>query len=47
MLHGHLLAVAGAPLLATLAATVLVGAALTVPIRGLSRIASAHLLAAD
>lgn len=47
VLHGHLLAVAGAPLLATLAATVLVGAALTVPIRGLSRIAPAHLLSAD
>ncbi|MFD8032953.1 FtsX-like permease family protein [Streptomyces sp. NPDC059717] len=47
VLHGHLLAVAGAPLLATLAATVLVGAALTVPIRGLARIAPAHLLSAD
>ncbi|MFI0960669.1 FtsX-like permease family protein [Streptomyces sp. NPDC021080] len=47
VLHGHLLAVAGAALLATLAATALVSAALTVPIRGLSRIAPAHLLAAD
>lgn len=34
VLHGHLLAVAGAALLATLAATALVSAALTVPIRG-------------
>ncbi|MFJ9712782.1 FtsX-like permease family protein [Streptomyces sp. NPDC101234] len=47
LLHGRLLAVAGAALLATLAATVLVCAALTVPIRGLSRIAPARLLAAD
>jgi hypothetical protein len=47
LLHGHLLAITGAALLATLAATVLVSAALTVPIRGLSRIAPAHLLAAD
>ncbi|MEV5847430.1 FtsX-like permease family protein [Streptomyces sp. NPDC051985] len=46
VLHGHLLTVAGAALLATLAATVLVVAAVTVPIRGLSRIAPAHLLAA-
>ncbi|MEV7323945.1 FtsX-like permease family protein [Streptomyces sp. NPDC093970] len=47
VLHGHLLAVAGAALLATLAATALVCAALTVPIRGLARIAPARLLAAD
>ncbi|MFE1859421.1 ABC transporter permease [Streptomyces anandii] len=47
VLHGHLLAIAGAALLATLAATALVGAALAIPIRGLSRIAPAHLLAAD
>ncbi|MFJ3800256.1 FtsX-like permease family protein [Streptomyces sp. NPDC090088] len=47
VLHGHLFTVAGAALLATLAATALVVAALTVPIRGLSRIAPAHLLAAD
>ncbi|MGQ4401812.1 FtsX-like permease family protein [Streptomyces hayashii] len=47
VLHGHLFPVAGAALLATLAATALVVAALTVPIRGLSRIAPAHLLAAD
>jgi ABC-type antimicrobial peptide transport system permease subunit len=47
VLHGHLVAITGAALLATLAATALVSAALTVPIRGLSRIAPAHLLAAD
>ncbi|MFJ3762745.1 FtsX-like permease family protein [Streptomyces sp. NPDC090080] len=47
VLHGHLFTVAGAALLATLAATALVVAALAVPIRGLSRIAPAHLLAAD
>ncbi|MET7695624.1 FtsX-like permease family protein [Streptomyces sp. NPDC005483] len=47
LLHGHLLALAGAALLATLASTALVSAALTVPIRRLSRIAPAHLLAAD
>ncbi|MFF4837027.1 FtsX-like permease family protein [Streptomyces sp. NPDC001315] len=47
LLHGHLLAVGGAALLATLAATALVCVALTVPIRRLSRIAPAHLLAAD
>ncbi|WP_328584720.1 FtsX-like permease family protein [Streptomyces sp. NBC_00370] len=47
VLHGHLLAITGAALLATLAATALVSAALTVPIRGLSRIAPAHLLAAE
>ncbi|MFI6565211.1 FtsX-like permease family protein [Streptomyces sp. NPDC050534] len=47
VLHGHLLAITGAALLATLAATALVGAALTVPIRRLSQIAPAHLLAAD
>ncbi|MET8408476.1 FtsX-like permease family protein [Streptomyces sp. NPDC005195] len=47
VLHGHLLAITGAALLATLAATALVSAALTVPVRTLSRIAPAHLLAAD
>ncbi|MFD6296069.1 FtsX-like permease family protein [Streptomyces sp. NPDC060235] len=47
VLHGHLFMVAGAALLATLAATALVVAALAVPIRALSRIAPAHLLAAD
>ncbi|MEU1199747.1 FtsX-like permease family protein [Streptomyces sp. NPDC005813] len=47
VLHGHLLAITGAALLATLAATALVSAALTVPIRKLSQIAPAHLLAAD
>lgn len=47
VLQGHLLAIAGAALLATLAATALVSAALTVPIRKLSQIAPAHLLAAD
>lgn len=47
VLHGHLFTIVGAALLATLAATALVVAALTVPIRGLSRIAPAHLLAAD
>ncbi|MBM9510142.1 FtsX-like permease family protein [Actinacidiphila acididurans] len=47
VLHGHLLAVTGAALLATLAATALVCAALTLPIRALSRIAPAHLLATD
>ncbi|PWI20521.1 hypothetical protein DI272_17670 [Streptomyces sp. Act143] len=47
VLHGHLLVVAGAALLATLAATALVTAALAIPIRSLSRIAPAHLLAAD
>ncbi|MFE9812848.1 FtsX-like permease family protein [Streptomyces sp. NPDC005548] len=47
VLHGHLPAIAGAALLATLAATALISAALTVPIRKLSQIAPAHLLAAD
>ncbi|MEU1532046.1 ABC transporter permease [Streptomyces fagopyri] len=47
VLHGHLFAITGAALLATLAATGLVSAALTVPIRRLSRIAPARLLAAD
>ncbi|MFG2789533.1 FtsX-like permease family protein [Streptomyces sp. NPDC048419] len=47
VLHGHLVAITGAALLATLAATALVSAALTVPIRRLSQIAPAHLLAAD
>ncbi|WP_280879087.1 FtsX-like permease family protein [Streptomyces pseudovenezuelae] len=47
VLHGHLVGIVGAALLATLAATALVSAALTVPIRRLSRIAPAHLLAAD
>ncbi|MGW0854220.1 FtsX-like permease family protein [Streptomyces sp. NPDC002690] len=47
VLHGHLSTVAGAALLATLAATALVVAALAVPIRRLSRIGTAHLVAAD
>ncbi|WP_055588244.1 FtsX-like permease family protein [Streptacidiphilus griseoplanus] len=47
VLHGHLLAVGGAALLATAAAVVLVSAALAFPIRAHSRIAPAHLLAAD
>ncbi|MGW5047865.1 FtsX-like permease family protein [Streptomyces griseoluteus] len=47
VLHGHLLAVTGAALLATLTATILVSAALMVPIRALSRIAPVRLLAAD
>lgn len=47
VLEGHLLTVAGAALLATLAAITLVSAALAFPIRAHSRIAPAHLLAAD
>ncbi|MFF7335022.1 FtsX-like permease family protein [Streptomyces sp. NPDC008150] len=47
VLHGHLFTITGSALLAALAATALVVAALAVPIRGLSRIAPAHLLAAD
>ncbi|MET9123364.1 ABC transporter permease [Streptomyces sp. NPDC004528] len=47
VLHGHLLAVTGAALLATLTATALVSAALMVPIRALSRIAPVHLLAVE
>ncbi|MFJ5220020.1 FtsX-like permease family protein [Streptomyces sp. NPDC088354] len=47
VLQGHLLTVAGAALLATLAAVALVSAALAFPIRAHSRIAPAHLLAAD
>ncbi|MYS18696.1 MULTISPECIES: ABC transporter permease [unclassified Streptomyces] len=47
VLTGHLPAVAGAALLATVAAIVLVCAALAVPIRAQSRIAPARLLAVD
>jgi putative ABC transport system permease protein len=47
MLDGRVLAVAGAALLATVAALTLVCAALTVPIRAMSRIAPAHLLAEE
>ncbi|MFF3564985.1 FtsX-like permease family protein [Streptomyces sp. NPDC002574] len=47
VLQGHLLTVGGAALLATLAAVALVSAALAFPIRAHSRIAPAHLLAAD
>ncbi|MFJ4989536.1 FtsX-like permease family protein [Streptomyces sp. NPDC088732] len=47
VLEGHLLTVAGAAGLATLAAITLVSAALAFPIRAHSRIAPAHLLAAD
>ncbi|MFJ4889957.1 FtsX-like permease family protein [Streptomyces sp. NPDC088788] len=47
VLEGHFVAIVGAALLAAMAATALVGAALTVPVRRLVRIAPAHLLAAD
>jgi putative ABC transport system permease protein len=47
VLGGRLPALAGAALLATLAAVALVCVALAVPIRSLSRIAPAQLLAAD
>ncbi|WP_328718909.1 hypothetical protein OHT52_04975 [Streptomyces sp. NBC_00247] len=46
-MHGQLCTVAGAALPATLAATALVVVALAVPIRRLSRIGTAHLVAAD
>jgi len=47
VLRGHLPAIAAAAMAAILISTALVCAALTVPIRSLTRIAPAHLLAAD
>ncbi|MET8038128.1 FtsX-like permease family protein [Streptomyces sp. NPDC005345] len=47
VLEGPFVAIVDAALLAAMAATALVGAALTVPVRRLAQIAPAHLLAAD